>query len=124
VSKAELLDRLWGNVVVTEAAYAIVNLPRESLPRVFREMARVLQPGGLRLLAFHAGDHVLHEARLWGQTISLDFLFLPPRDIQRLVESAGLAIEQIIECDPYPGVEYQSRRAYILARRPAPQGNT
>src|SRR5690242_21724946 len=29
------------------AFYAIVNLPKESLPVVFREMQRVLRPGGL-----------------------------------------------------------------------------
>ena len=27
-------------------------------------------------------------------------------------------IEEIIERDPYPDVEHQSRRAYIFARRP------
>jgi ubiquinone/menaquinone biosynthesis C-methylase UbiE len=36
-----------------------------------------------------------------------------------LNKSAGLVIEEIIEREPYPEVEYQSRRAYILARKPA-----
>ncbi|HWO38744.1 MAG TPA: class I SAM-dependent methyltransferase, partial [Candidatus Acidoferrum sp.] len=56
------------------AFYAIVNMPKESLPLVFRELERVLQPGGLLLLAFHTGDEVLHEKELWGRPISLDFL--------------------------------------------------
>jgi ubiquinone/menaquinone biosynthesis C-methylase UbiE len=38
------------------AFYAIVNIPRESLPKVFGEMQRVLKPDGLVLLAFHIGD--------------------------------------------------------------------
>src|SRR5215813_2776141 len=42
------------------AFYAIVNTPKESLPSVFREMKRVLRPGGLLLLAFHIGDETLH----------------------------------------------------------------
>src|ERR1700691_1432737 len=48
------------------AFYAIVNIPQESLPSVFREMARILQPGGLLLLGFHRGGEALHENELWG----------------------------------------------------------
>ena len=60
------------------AFYAIVNLSEESLPLVFREMQRVLQPGGLLLLAFHTGDEILRVQELWGQPISLDFFFFQP----------------------------------------------
>jgi ubiquinone/menaquinone biosynthesis C-methylase UbiE len=101
------------------AFYAIVNIPEESLPLVFREMHRVLQPGGLLLLAFHAGDEVLHENELWGQPISMDFLLLATSQIRGQLEAAGFAVEEIIEREPYPDVEYQSRRAYIFARKPA-----
>jgi SAM-dependent methyltransferase len=101
------------------AFYAIVNIPKESLPSVFREMARILQPGGLLLLGFHCGDEALHENELWGQPISMDFFLFRPPEIRRYLESAGLVIEEIIERDPYPEVEYQSRRAYIFARKPA-----
>jgi hypothetical protein len=48
-------------------AYAIVNIPPESLPPGVQEMERVLLPGGLLLLAFHTGDVVLHEDELWGR---------------------------------------------------------
>src|SRR5206468_912781 len=101
------------------AFYAIVNIPQESLPLVFREMERVLQPGGLLLLAFHTGDEVLHEHELWGRPISMDFFFFQPLAIRHYIEASGLAIEQIIEREPYPPeVEYQSRRAYMFARKP------
>lgn len=101
------------------AFYAIVNIPQRSLPLVFREMERVLQPGGLLLLAFHIGDEVVHENELWGRTISLDFFLFPAAEIRQCVEAAGLVIEEIIEREPYaPEVEYQSRRAYIFARKP------
>jgi hypothetical protein len=101
------------------AFYAIVNTPKESLPSVFREMARVLQPGGLLLLGFHCGDEALHETELWGQPISMDFFLFQPPEIRRYLELAGLVIEEIVERDAYPEVEYQSRRAYIFARKPA-----
>jgi ubiquinone/menaquinone biosynthesis C-methylase UbiE len=112
------LDLQDGSLAGITAFYAIVNIPKESLPSVFREMERVLQPGGLLLLAFHTGDQVLHEDELWGQPISMDFFLFQPLTIRQCVEAAGLAIEQIVEREPYaPEVEYQSRRAYIFARK-------
>jgi ubiquinone/menaquinone biosynthesis C-methylase UbiE len=101
------------------AFYAIVNLPRESLPQVFREMARVLQPGGLLLLGFHIGDDTLHRHDWWERPINMDFHFLNPQSVQRELEAAGLVVEEIVEREPYaPGVEHQCRRAYIFARKP------
>jgi ubiquinone/menaquinone biosynthesis C-methylase UbiE len=102
------------------AFYAIVNLPRQALPQVFREMARVLKPDGLLLLAFHIGDETLQPDALWGRPVSMDFYFFPPLAIQRDLETAGLVVEEVIEREPYaPEVEHQSRRAYIFARKPA-----
>ena len=112
------LDLPDGRLAGITAFYAIVNIPKEHLPRVCREMKRVLQPGGLLLLAFHTGDEVSHEDELWGRRISMDFFLLPPSEIRRNLEAAGLVVEEILEREPYaPEVEYQSRRAYIFARR-------
>jgi SAM-dependent methyltransferase len=99
------------------AFYSIVNIPKESLPLAFREMARVLQPDGQLFLAFHMGDGVTGENELWGHPISMEFFFFRPAEVQRDRELAGFAIEDIIEREPYPDVEYQSRRAYIFARK-------
>jgi SAM-dependent methyltransferase len=108
-----------GTLAGIVAFYAIVNIPKESLPLVFQEMERVLQPGGLLLLAFHIGDEVLHEKELWGRPIWMDFFLFQSLAIRRHIEAVGLAIEEIIEREPYaPEVEYQSRRAYIFARKP------
>ena len=113
------LDLQDGRLAGIAAFYAVVNIPKESLTVVFREMERVLQPGGLLLVAFHTGDEVLHEDELWGLPISLDFFFFQPSVIQQYIEAAGLAVEEIIERGPYPPeVEYQSRRAYFFARKP------
>jgi len=111
----DLPDRTLAGIA---AFYAIVNIPEKSLPSVFWEMQRVLQPGALLLLAFHSGDEILHEDELWGQSISMDFFLFQPQAIRRYIEAAGFAIEEIIERDPYsPDVEYQSRRTYIFARK-------
>jgi hypothetical protein len=40
-------------------------------------------------------------------------------EIHRSLEVAGFGIQEIIEREPYaPDVEYQSRRAYVFARKP------
>jgi SAM-dependent methyltransferase len=91
------LDLRDGTLAGIAAFYAIVNIPKESLPLVFREMERVLQPGGLLLLAFHAGDEIVHEDELWGRRISMDFFLFQPLAIRHYVEAAGLVIGEIIE---------------------------
>jgi hypothetical protein len=79
----------------------------------------VLRDRGLLLLAFHTGADTIHEKELWGRPISMDFFLFPLSSIRRYLEAAGLVIEKIMEREPYaPEVEYQSRRAYIFARRP------
>ena len=100
------------------AFYAIVNIPRQCLPLIFREIHRVLKSGGLLLLAFHAGNEILHEEELWGQRISMDFLLFQPSDIKVDLEAVGFSMEEVVEREPYPEVEYPSRRAYIFARKP------
>jgi SAM-dependent methyltransferase len=112
------LDIPDGTLAGVAAFYAIVNIPKLSLPLIFREMARVLRPDGLLLLAFHAGDEVIHEEELWGHKLSMNFLFFQPSEIRLDLEGAGFVIEEIVERDPYPEVEYQSQRAYIFARKP------
>lgn len=100
------------------AFYAIVNIPEESLPSVFREMHRVLAPDGLLLMAFHLGDEVIQEEELWGKRVSMDFFFFQALSIRQKLEAVGFVVEEIVERGPYaPEVEYQSRRAYIFARK-------
>lgn len=112
------LDLPDGALAGIAAFYAIVNVPREALPTVFREMHRVLQPDGLLLVAFHCGDEALHVEELWERRIAMDFFLFQPAAIQRLLKDAGFAIEEIVERSPYaPEVEHQSRRAYIFARK-------
>jgi SAM-dependent methyltransferase len=97
--------------------YSIVNLPKHALPQVFREVARVLAPGGRTMVAFHTGDEVIAEKELWGHRITMDFMLLPPKEICRQMEEAGLVIEEMVERDPYPEVEYPSHRAYVFGRK-------
>jgi ubiquinone/menaquinone biosynthesis C-methylase UbiE len=102
------------------AFYAIVNIPSESLPVAFGEMLRVLQPDGLLLLAFHIGGDVVRPEELFGAKVAIEFYHFDRAMIERLLSDAGFQIESVVERGPYaPEVEYQSRRAYIFARKPA-----
>src|SRR6266568_2328747 len=60
-------DGAWAAIV---AFYSIVHIPRADVPQAFREMHRVLQPGGFIFLAFHLGDEILHEENCWGHKVS------------------------------------------------------
>lgn len=112
------LDIPDGNLAGIAAFYAIVNTPQESLPLVFREMQRALQPGGSLLLSFHIGDETLRPSELWGKAVSMDFFLFQPSVIQECLEAAGFSVDEVLEREPYPPeVEYQSRRAYIFARK-------
>jgi SAM-dependent methyltransferase len=113
----DVADGAWAAIV---AFYSIVHIPKADIPQVFREMFRTLNDSGLLFLAFHLGDEVRREENLWGHQVSLDLVLFGRKEIERHLSDAGFGIEDSLERDPYaPEVEYQSRRAYILARKPA-----
>jgi len=75
-------------------------------------------PGGILPLAFHIGDDTVHLDEWWGQKVCVDFFFSRSDEVADDLRAAGFDIEEMIEREPYPDVEHQSRRSYIFARRP------
>jgi SAM-dependent methyltransferase len=100
------------------AFYSIIHIRRELLPRAFSEMWRTLRPGGVLLLGFHVGDETLHLDDWLGEKVAIDFYFFDPAEVERHLIEAGFTVEERIEREPYPDVEAQTRRAYLLARWP------
>jgi ubiquinone/menaquinone biosynthesis C-methylase UbiE len=106
-----------GSLAAIAAFYSIIHLlPHQHIP-AFREMHRVLAPGGKLLVSFHIGEETRHLDEWWGHNVSIDFQFLMPQTIAETMATAGFAIDGVIEREPYPEVEHPSRRAYILATR-------
>ena len=116
----DVADEAWAGIA---AFYSIIHVPREEVMTTLHDLKRVLQPGGLLLLAFHLGTEVLHLEEWWGQPVSADFVYFQAPEMQAYLQAAGFQIEELIERPPYPDVEHPSHRAYILARKPgATQG--
>ena len=99
------------------AFYAIVHLKTDELVAPFREFHRVLAPGGLCTIAFHAGDDVMHVEEMFGEKTSLDFRFHPSESVAQTLRDVGFTLEARLDRAPYPDAEHSSQRTYLLARR-------
>jgi SAM-dependent methyltransferase len=111
----DVADGAWAGIA---AFYSVIHIHRDDMVVALGELRRVLRAGGLLLLAFHIGDDTIHLDEWWGHKVCVDFFFFRTDEMAGYLRAAGFKIEEIIERDPYPEVEYQSRRAYIFARKP------
>ena len=109
-------DNAWAGIA---ALYSLIHIPRADVPAVLRELYRVLQPDGLLLLAFHIGNETHHMDEWWDKPVCIDFHFFDPSDIAALLQAAGFTAIETHTRAPYPEVEAQTQRAYLLARKPA-----
>jgi ubiquinone/menaquinone biosynthesis C-methylase UbiE len=115
----EIADATFAGIT---AFYSIIHIPRSEVVAVLGELRRISKPGGTLLVAFHIGDNVVHLDEWWGQNVSVDFVFFRPKEMTGYLELAGFQIVEILEREPYPDVEHQSRRAYVFAEKPPGPG--
>lgn len=113
-------DGAWQGAV---SLYSIIHLTPAERLTAFREFARVIRPGGFLLLAFHvdspdfAVGQVNHITEWFGHHVELDGYFLDPEEIATQVTAAGFSLIARTDRAPTPGVEYPSRRCYLLLQR-------
>lgn len=114
-TRLEVLDGAWSGIV---ALYSLIHLPREAVQDVLRDFFRVLSPGGSLLLAFHVGSEIRHASDWWDKPVELDFVFFQMAEMLSYVWGAGFDTEVHTEREPYPEIEVQTQRGYILAKKP------
>ena len=110
-----IADNSYGGIA---AFYSIIHIPRPAVVQALQELKRTLRPGGILLLTFHIGQEIIHKDEWWGAEVSVDFIFFETEEMKSFLTMAGFELKEVIERDPYPDVEYQSRRAYIFAQKP------
>ena len=118
--KGNLLELEFENdsIAGVVAFYAIVHFTEEQVGVAFREVFRVLQPGGIFLFTYHIGEETIHIDEFLGKKVDIDFMFFPTDFIFSCLKDSGFEKIEIIEREPYPEVEYESRRAYVFATKP------
>ena len=119
VAAGDLLSLPLADGVLSAAAafYSLIHLPVGTEPAALAEVRRVLAPGAPLLVAVHVGTEVRHVQQMWGQRVSLDFRFFQVEGLTGWMRQADLRVEDVLERDHIPGVEVETRRAYVRAVR-------
>ena len=77
---------------------------------------RPLDPGGLLVLALHAGAEVRHVDQWFGHEVDLDVVLHDPAFVVGVVESAGLVDVEWYLRGPIAAREETTRRLYVVGR--------
>jgi SAM-dependent methyltransferase len=107
-------DGSWDGLV---SFYALIHMIEDADVRTaLAEFRRVLDDGGLLLLAVHAGEEVRHSEEWFGAPVDVSFRFFDPGWLSVELDRAGFTVEALTRRQPYPGAEVATERAYFLAR--------
>jgi SAM-dependent methyltransferase len=93
------------------AFYSLIHLERSEVVAALIELARVLIPGSLILIAVHGGEGEVHADDWFGRGVSINATLYQPAEIGASMERAGLEVETIATRAPY-AFEYPTTRVY------------
>ncbi len=101
------------------AWYSLVHLAGSELRPAVALLAGALAPGGHLAVAVHVGDEVRRPEELWGRSIDLAFVFHDRAQVLDAFATAGLVDIEWYHRGPLPGIDEETERLYVVARRPA-----
>ena len=102
------------------AFYAIVHFTLSEVEAALSEFRRVLRKDGILLFSFHIReehDVIPVKGFLGKEGADVDFVAFAVDEIKEAVTRVGFQIQDVLIRHPYEGVEYPSRRCYIIARK-------
>jgi uncharacterized protein len=106
----------WGAVL---GWYSLIHLAGSEVPAAVTALSRPLAPGGVLVLAGHAGHEVRRMTSWFGHDLTVDVVCHDPRDVVAAVAAAGLAPVEWYVRGPLPVRQETTERFYLLARSPA-----
>lgn len=104
-----------GELAGALAWYSVIHTPEERQPELYSEFARVVRPGGALLLAFQAGQDIVHLTHAYGHDIDLRTRRQDPAAVLRRLDDAGFELLAEFVTQPVP--PQKSPQGYVLARR-------
>jgi SAM-dependent methyltransferase len=104
------------SLVAVVCFYALIHLPRGEVLDALAEIARVLVPGGILVLAVHGGEGELHVDNWFNRSVSVDLSLFGTAELIGLLQKAGFTACEATEREPYPD-EHQTPRLYVRANR-------
>ena len=106
----------WGAVL---GWYSLIHLAGSEFPAAVSALARPLAPGGVLVLAGHAGHEVRAMMSWFGHDVSMDTVQHDPADVVAAVTAAGLEQVEWYVRGALPARQETTDRWYVLARRAA-----
>jgi uncharacterized protein len=105
----------WGAVL---GWYSLIHLAGSEFPVAVSALARPLAPGGLLVLAGHAGRDVRRVTSWFGHDVDLDAVPYDPADVVAAITAAGLEHVEWYLRGPIQARQESTERLYVMARKP------
>jgi SAM-dependent methyltransferase len=99
------------------AFYAIVHFDYDQVADAFAQVNRVLKRGAHFLFSYHVGDETVHFDQANDIEVDIDLHFFQTNRILELLSNSKFQVLDAIERLHYSDVEYDTKRAYVWAKK-------